>query len=192
MVFGLLKGVSLPDAFTPQVINGLRSLTGGIGARGIARIRVTSTSAPDFEFNSDLRRALREVSLSLVESEATVVGRLQMGDFSPASLLCRIDTYAGSIQCGFGAEIRDRVLDCMDQLVMAHGVAEMQPDESTIRVLRIADISPISSPSARTLKDLAAEQHVAPLASVDELAGGEIDGLDDFLAAISSVRGDGQ
>ncbi|MET7911542.1 hypothetical protein ABZS98_25380 [Streptomyces avermitilis] len=191
-VKALEQGRSLPDSFTPQVVNGLRSLTGGIGARGITRIRVTSTSAPEFEFNNGLRRALREVSLSLVESEATVVGRLQMGDFSPASLLCRVDTYAGSIQCGFGAEIRDRVLDCMDQLVMAHGVAEMQPDGSTIRVLRIADISPIGSSSSRSLNDLAAEQHVAPLASVDELSGGDIDGLDDFLAAISSVRGDDQ
>lgn len=191
-VKALEQGGPLPEAFTPQVVNGLRSLTGGIGARGITRIRVASTSAPDFEFNSGLRKALREVSLSLVESEATVVGRLQMGDFSPASLLCRIDTYAGSIQCGFGAEIRDRVLDCMDQLVMAHGIAEMQPDGSTIRVLRISDINPIGSPSSRSLDDLTREQRITPLASVDELSGGDIDGIDDFLAAISSVRGDEQ
>ncbi|WP_221348434.1 hypothetical protein [Streptomyces beigongshangae] len=189
-VKALEQGEPLPEAFTPQVINGLRSLTGGIGAKGITRIRVASTGAPEFEFNSGLRKALRAVSLSLVESEATVVGRLQMGDFSPASLLCRIDTYAGSIQCGFGSEIRDRVLDCMDQLVMAHGIAEMQPDGSTIRVLRILDIGPIDSPSSRSLDDLAREQHVAPLASVDELSGGDIDGINDFLAAISSVRGD--
>ncbi|MFE2128071.1 hypothetical protein [Streptomyces amritsarensis] len=183
------QGGSVPHEFTPQVINGLRSLTGGIGSRGITRIRVTSSSAPEFEFNAELRSALREIELSLVESEATVVGRLQMGDFSPASLLCRIDTYAGSIQCAFGAEIRDKVLDCMDQLVMAHGIAEMQPDESTIRMLRISEIDSISSRPAKSLTQLASEQQISPVDSVDAFATAPADGVEDFLAAIASARG---
>ncbi|PYC80497.1 hypothetical protein C7C46_12400 [Streptomyces tateyamensis] len=120
-----------------------------------------------------------------------MVGRLQMGDFSPASLLCRIDTYAGSIQCGFGAELRDTVLDCMDELVMAHGVAELQPDESTIRVLRISEISPVGHPTTPSLDRLAAEQMVAPVDSISDLSIEPIDDFDSFLAAISSAREDG-
>ncbi|MFK0234235.1 hypothetical protein [Streptomyces vinaceus] len=182
-------GHAIPREFTPQVINGLRSLTGGIGARGITRIRVTSSTTSEFEFNAELRTALREIELSLVESEATVVGRLQMGDFSPASLLCRIDTFAGSIQCAFGSEIRDRVLDCMDQLVTATGVAEMQPDGSTIRMLRVSEIEPIASATSRTLAQLTAEQAVHPLKSIDNLATIPLEEAEEFLAAIASARG---
>ncbi|MGK5446049.1 hypothetical protein [Streptomyces radiopugnans] len=47
-------------------------------------------------------------------------------------------------------------------------------------------------PPLRTLDDLAAEQGVAPLTSVRELAAGDIDGAEDLLAAISEIRGDGR
>jgi len=94
-----------------------------------------------------------------VEEAATAVGRLDMGGFSPASLRCRIDTYAGSVLCGFDSDLRGAVLD-------------------------IVDLHQVASAAARSLDSLAREQGVRPIESASELRGEPIDDFDEFLAAI--------
>ncbi|MET9290623.1 hypothetical protein [Streptomyces sp. NPDC003077] len=69
----------------------------------------------------------------------------------------------------------------------------MNSHESATGASRNADIDPVSFfEPARSLDELAVEQGVAPLVSLDELVGRGIDDFDDFLAAIASLRGDGQ
>ena len=141
--------------------------------------------------DSVFRDRLRNVSTLGPETEATVAGRLQMGDFSPAALRCRIDTFAGSVLADFGDELRDSVLDAMDQMVMATGTAEMQPDGSTVRVLHLSALERLPSARMSPLATLQREQRVAPVRDIAELRGNTEEGDDFglFMKAISSARG---
>lgn len=79
-------------------------------------------------------------------------------------------------------------MDAMDGMVMARGAAQIQPDGATIRVLHITDLPGIRTAQSRTLAELAEEQHVEPLASIEDLGGDPIDDIEDFLAAIAQAR----
>jgi hypothetical protein len=181
------NGGRLPGYFTPPVVNGLRQLAGGISSGGVTRIELTRRGG-GFVVDSVFREALRNAPAQAAEEEATVVGRLHMGDFSPATLRCRIDTYAGSILADFDSDLRDAVLDAMDQLVMAHGRAELQPDGATIRVMHLETLESLASAPMSPLATLARQQGVAPVSSVEDLRGTVVDDFDAFLEAISSVR----
>ncbi len=89
--------------------------------------------------------------------------------------------------------MRDGVLDAMDQLVMATGTAELQPDGSTVRVLHLSAIC--SHPEARIspLPTLKRQQGTAPVSDIEELLGPETDeDFASFVEAIESARrGDG-
>jgi hypothetical protein len=107
------QGGRLPPYFTPQVVTGLRELAGGINVGNLTRISFVRPGGQAFVIDSVFRDRLRNVSTLGPETEATVVGRLQMGDFSPAALRCRIDTFAGSVLGDFGDELKDSVLEIL-------------------------------------------------------------------------------
>jgi hypothetical protein len=178
-----------PQHFSAHVINGLRSLTGGIGSSNVTRIDLVDKGEIRFSIDHELQQALRSITFEAVEESATVVGRLHMGDFSPASLRCRIDTYAGSVLCDFDSDLRDAVLDAMDEVVMAQGRAELDPNGARIHILHITDLQQVASARARSLDVLAQEQHVRPLTSASDLRGESVDDFAVFLAAVESARG---
>jgi hypothetical protein len=188
------SGEHLPPYFTPQVVSGLRELAGGINVGNLTRISFGRPGGQPFVIDSVFRDRLRNVSTLGPETEATVVGRLQMGDFSPAALRCRIDTFAGSVLADFGDELRDSVLDAMDQMVMATGTAELQPDGSTVRVLHLSALERLPSARMSPLATLQREQQVAPIRDIAELRGSTEEGDDFglFMEAISSARGGDQ
>jgi hypothetical protein len=189
-VAGIRSGEHLPPYFTPQVVSGLRELAGGINVSNLTRISFGRPGGRSFVIDSVFRDRLRKVSTPGPETEATVVGRLQMGDFSPAALRCRIDTFAGSVLADFDADLRDSVLDAMDQLVMATGTAELQPDGSTVRVLHLSAVEVLPSARMSPLATLQRQQNVAPVLDIAELRGSGADDEDfgPFMEAISSVR----
>jgi hypothetical protein len=80
-VAGIRAG-NLPSHFTPQVVNGLRELAGGITVGNLTSITFGYSGHARFTIDSVFRERIREISPSTAEREATVVGRLQMGDFS--------------------------------------------------------------------------------------------------------------
>ncbi|MFC4106305.1 hypothetical protein ACFOX0_10200 [Micromonospora zhanjiangensis] len=180
----------LPPYFGPQVLNQLRSLTGGISARNVTRVELWQKDRARFVIDEALQRAVRRTSFEKIAQESTVVGRLHMGDFSPATLRCRIDTYAGSILCDFDSDLRDAVLDAMDEVVMAEGVAELEPNGATIHILHLSSLRRIDSVTPKSLADLARAQGVGPVRSIDELRGLPVGEMDDFLAALRSARGE--
>ena len=188
------NGGHLPPYFTPQVVTGLRELAGGINVGNLTRISFGRAGRPAFVIDSVFRDRLRSLSTAGPQEETTVVGRLQMGDFSPAALRCRIDTYAGSALADFGDELKDAVLDAMDQMVMATGTAELQPDGSTVRVLHLSALERLPSARMSPLATLQREQQVAPVRDIAELRGNAEEGDDfgSFMEAISSARGGDQ
>jgi hypothetical protein len=183
----LREGGRLPSYFTPPVINGLRQLAGGIAPGSVTKIEL-HRSGGGFTIDAVFRDALRRSLTQTTEEDATIVGRLHMGDFSPATLRCRIDTYAGSILADFDGELRDAVLDAMDQLVMATGKAEFQPDGTTVRVLHLRGLERLASAPMSPLATLARQQGVEPISDINELRGAPVDDFDAFLEAIASAR----
>lgn len=184
------RGGRLPPYFTPQVVTGLRELAGGINVRNLTRISFVRPGGREFVIDSVFRDRLLSVSTLGPETEATVVGRLQMGDFSPAALRCRIDTFADSVLGDFGDELKDPVLDAMDQMVMATGTAELQPDGSTVRVLHLSALERLPSARMLPLATLQRQQGVSPVNDIAELRGSADDDDDfgPFMEAIASAR----
>lgn len=176
----------MPDYFTMPLINGLRDLAGGIGPGRLRRIELVCGGNVVMSIDEGFQRAVRALDLERGTEPATVVGRLHMGDFSPASLRCRIDTYAGSILCDFDVDLKDVVLDAMDEMVMAAGEAQLQPDGSTIRTLHLGSLQTLPTATSTTLGELAVAQGIGPIESVDELTGDPIpdEEYDAFLAAL--------
>jgi hypothetical protein len=175
-ITAIRKGDHPPSYFTPQVVSGLRELAGGINVGNLTRISFGRPGGQAFVIDSVFRDRLRNVSTLGPQTEATVVGRLQMGDFSPAALRCRIDTFAGSVLADFGDELRGSVLDAMDQMVMATGIAEMQPDGSTVRVLHLSALERLPSARMLPLATLQRQQGVSPVSDISELQGSAEDG----------------
>lgn len=181
-----------PQYFTPRLVNSLRTLTGAIGDRNVTRVELRQGDRVRLVVDEALQVAVRRVTFEPVAQESTIVGRLHMGDFSPATLRCRIDTYAGSISCDFESDLRDAVLDAMDQMVMAEGRAELEPNGRTIRILHLAALRRLEGARPKSLDDLAREQGVRPISSVDELGGAPAEGMEEFLAALRTARGEGE
>jgi hypothetical protein len=188
-VAGIRSGRHIPVYFTPQVINGLRELAGGITSGNLTSITFSYSGGDRFVIDSVFRDRIRAMSPSATEGEATVVGRLQMGDFSPAALRCRIDTFAGSVLADFDADLRDTVLDAMDQVVMATGIGELQPDGSTVRLLHLSSLQSLPSAKMSPLVTLGRQQGVGPIGDIEELQGRDSDDFGPFLDALNSARG---
>lgn len=178
----------LPQHFDLPIVNGLVTLCGGISKRNVNRIEFLSDDHLHFVLDSEMRASLKRAQKMSSQQEITVVGRLHMGDFDPMSLRCRIDTHAGSISCDLDDELKEAVFDLLDELVMASGVAELQPDALTVRVLHLGEISRIETARSRSLDSLAEEQRVQPLDSVGQLRGEDIEDFDYFLQIIQSAR----
>ena len=178
----------LPLHFTASVVNGLIMLCGGIGDGNIHRIEFTSGGSHWFTLDSARRASLRAAQKISLQEEITVVGRLHMGDFDPMSLRCRIDTHSGSVSCDLDDDMKDTVLDYLDELVIATGVAELQADGVAVRVLHLTELTKIEAARFQTLDDLAAEQGIQPLANLASLHGEPIDDFDEFLRNIRSAR----
>jgi len=179
----------LGSHFTPLVLNGLATLCGGIGGKGLTRIEFTTDDVTHFVLTKQTQVSLRQIQKQSVETQTTIVGRLHMGDFEPLSLKCRIDTSVGSVWCDFDIDLKNDVFDQLDQLVMATGSAELQSD-GTVRVLHLVELTPIETSRTSSLEELAAEQGVRSLQDVGELRGAPVDDFEVFLDALRVARGD--
>ncbi|MFE7200689.1 hypothetical protein ACFU8R_10485 [Pseudonocardia alni] len=177
-----------PPHFNPSVVSGLITMCGGISARNITEISFESGSRLRFKLNAESRASLRKVQKSGPQEQLTIVGRLHMGDFDPLSLRCRIDTHSGSINCDLDDDLRDTVLDLLDSLVIASGVADLHPDGVTVRILHLTDIEEIETSSPSSLDELARQQAVGPVDNFESMRGEPIDDFDDFMAIIRSAR----
>lgn len=178
----------VPPHFTPTVINGLVTLCGGISRRNITRIEFGHGERVYFAIDADTQRTLKSVQKSTSQQEINVVGRLHMGDFDPLGLRCRIDTHAGSISCDFDDDLKESVINLLDALVLAAGVAELQADGTTVRVLHLTELSPVETAATKSLDQLAREQNIAPISDVSQLRGEDIEDFDTFLEIVKSAR----
>ncbi|MGI9003626.1 MAG: hypothetical protein ACR2GH_18565 [Pseudonocardia sp.] len=178
----------LPPHFNTAVINGILTMCGGISQRNISEISFSAEGQTYFTLNAGMRAVLRAAQRRGSQQELTIIGRLHMGDFDPLSLRCRIDTHSGSVSCDLDDELRDDVLDLIDTLVIASGVAEMQADGSTVRVLHLSDIEELETSTSGSLDGLAHQQGILPVASIETLRGKPVDDFEAFMEIVRSAR----
>lgn len=138
----------------------------------LSRIEFFSEERDYFALDADVRHVLRQARKNSSQQELTIVGRLHMGDFDPLGLRCRIDTHSGSASCDLDDELRERVLDLIDSLVIAGGIAEMQPDGVTVRVLHLFEIEGVETSTTSSLDEIARQQGVPSLVDISQLRGG--------------------
>jgi len=178
----------MPQHFTPTVVNGLVTLCGGISRQNITAIEFIGGDHKFFTADAELQHSLKRLQKATFTQEITIVGRLHMGDFDPLGLRCRIDTHSGSIQCDFDDELKEVVIGLFDELVMATGVAELQSDGVSVRVLHLDSMSLVQTANAKSLDELAQEQDVHAVGSITELRGENVDDFDNFMMIVRSAR----
>lgn len=165
----LARGDKAPSEFTPQVLDGLIRLSGGISSRSIRTLELSQKGRDPVVIDQDFREHVRRLRRHHRHEIATVTGRLHEGDFDPLALRCRIDTLDATIPCSFGQELRDLVLGAMDSMVVCTGIAEYQPD-GRIRAIELDELTVIDEAQRRTIDQLAQEQGTAPVTDIAEFA----------------------
>lgn len=184
---------SLPESFSETVLDGLLRMCGGIADTAVSVVDVHLNEKPLLHIDKGFREAVRGMRTTRHYDSATIVGRLQMGDFAPSTLRCRIDTWDASIVCDFDEPLRDKVLSAMDSMVIAAGIAEFSLGGGNIRALELTELTVVPEDSRKSFQQLAAEQGVEPVADVAEFGLGEPvddDDFEHFLRAALSARGE--
>jgi hypothetical protein len=195
-VSAVREGAAVPEGFSTPVLDGLIRLAGGLGDGFITEIVISRNGGPLMTINSELRRALRQARREVRHDETTVVGLLQMGDFAPSALRCRIDTIDISVLCTFDESLSETVLACLNTMVVASGTGEFLPG-GTLRSLDLTELTTISRSPTTTLDDLRREQGVSAWDDASaEHAFGLSDTIEDddfsaFLIGALSSRGEG-
>jgi hypothetical protein len=178
---------STPTGFDHAVITGLVELAGGVGD-GVSEIVIEGSNLPRLVVDGVVKRAARAARRRYVSEVRRLIGRLEMGDFAPSALRCRIDAVDGSYLCDFDATLRDQVLAAMDRVVQVEGAAETLPESGRIRVLHLERIEIIDEQRDVDIDELIRQQGVTPIEGADQLAGARIDDFDEFLVALRSLR----
>lgn len=159
----------VPKEFTPQVLDGLIRLSGGLSKQTVHYLEFSLPSGENVVVDQEFRDQARRLRRQRRHDMVTIVGRLHEGDFDPLALRCRVDTVDATVSCSFAQDMRGTVLDAMDSMVIASGVAEMQPD-GRVRALDLDDLTVIDEAQRRSIDQLAEEQGVQPVNDIDEFA----------------------
>lgn len=178
---------AMPSGFDRGVIHGVVSLGAGIG-HGVTAVSFARPGERPVVLDEGLRDRARRIEQRFDSESVSVTGRLHMGDFAPDHLRCRIDTTDGPIACVFDQRMRDRVLDMMDRLVVAEGMAEYWPREASPRHLELTRLLPIEEAAEPVLEDLVDDQQVQRLGRLEDLAAPDGDQLDGFVELMTSLR----
>ncbi|MCP2164544.1 hypothetical protein [Goodfellowiella coeruleoviolacea] len=184
------RAESLPPEFTLQVLDGLIRFTGGLSPRTIEYFDLDWRDTVSLRLDRGFREHARWLRRQRRRDLVTVVGRLHEGDFDPLALRCRVDTLDASVPCSFTEDMREPVLAAMDAMVVASGVAELQPD-GRVRSLALDDITVVDESQRHTVGQLAHAQGVEPVRVISEFATfPEIDDEDfkRFVADAMSAR----
>jgi hypothetical protein len=167
-------------------------MSGGVAEDSVAVVDFRLNDEPLLHVDKAFREAVRSIRTSRHYDEATIVGRLQMGDFAPSTLRCRIDTLDASIVCDFDESLRDQVLGAMDSMVIATGIAEFSLG-GVLRALELEEVTVVPESGRKSFTELAAEQGVGPVVNITDFGlteAVEDDDFDRFLKAALSARGE--
>lgn len=179
----------LRPEFSPQVLDGLLQLAGGIGPSAVDHLEF-SYGSRNVRVDAAWRDHVRHLRKQRTQDVLSIIGRLHEGDFDPLNLRCRIDTVEATIQCSFTRDMRERVLAAMDAMVAASGIAEFDAG-GRIRSLDIDDLTILDEAQRQSISELADEQGIAPVRDITDFATmtdlGDSD-FDEFMTNVLSAR----
>lgn len=202
---------ALPEGYDAGVLMAWRD-AGTLFNRGIEQIEFTLNHRPKPVVTGFTPTGFGRIQERIKGPQTnirTIEGRLLMADFKEHGTRCRVHPPIGNpVLCLFDEEQKEEVLEDILQYVRVIGEATEDPATGKIGSIKIHDIErledradeavellPQGTPIGRdfwespTLDELAASQHVQPMANVRALFGtwpGEAD--DDFEASVDELR----
>ena len=186
------------------VLQALYSLGAVAESKRITEIEWISPKAGERKrVAAPVNRRMRERVAATISSprkvQRQIDGVLDMADFKPNDLKCRIDPAIGaSVICTFDERDATQVQLLMRQPVRVIGEAVIAPYTDRVETLHIHNIERLPSLSLgkgnffaeSSLSELAASQKVKPLKDISTLASGfpPDEDIDEFLEEIYSAR----
>jgi hypothetical protein len=192
------------EPIDPGLLLSLYGLSGLVEQKGIHGIRWTTPQCNGFKPTSvPITKRIREKTAARLSRPQKVTvqvdGILDMADFKPEELKCRIDPPIGTaITCVFHQERANEIYQLLRKPVRASGEATLKPYTDRIELIRIDSIIPLPSLhlgednffSNPTIGQLAAMQKVKVLKDLSTLAGGipNEEDVDELLEEIYAAR----
>jgi hypothetical protein len=186
------------------VLQGLYELGAVTENKRVSEIEWISPKAGDLKriaapVNRTVRERVAERMSSPKRVQMQIDGILDMADFKPTDLKCRIDPAIGSsVVCTFDEREINQVQSLLRKPVRAVGMAVIAPYTNRIESFHIQKIERLPSLSLgegnffaeSSISELAAKQKVKPLKDVSVLCGGfpDDENIDTFLEDIYNAR----
>lgn len=188
----------------PGLLLSLYGLSGLVEQKGITGIRWITPQSNGYKPASvRITKLVHDKTAEHLSRPQKIVlqvdGILDMADFKPGDLKCRIDPPIGiSIMCIFDREREGQILQLLTKPVRAKGVATLKPYTDRIDSIHIDEISPLPSLhlgegnffANASIGELAAVQKVKPLSDISVLAGGipDDEDVDRLIEGIYAAR----
>ncbi len=192
------------ESIDPGLLLSLYGFSGLVEHKGIAGIRwITPQCNGGKPASVAITKTVREKAAQRLSRPQKIVvqvdGILDMADFKPGDLKCRIDPPVGvSIMCVFDRERENQILRLLTKPVRAKGEATLKPYTDRIDSIHIDEISPLPSlhlgegnfSANPSLEELATVQKVKPLSDMSVLAGGipDDEDVDKLIEGIYAAR----
>jgi len=186
------------------VLQGIYEFGGIVEGRRITEIEWISPKGGSHKrIAAKVNKVVRERVAARLSSPrkqtAQIDGMLDMADFKPNDLKCRIDPAIGaSVLCTFEERDASRVQSLMREPIRVIGEGTFQPYTQRLESLHIRTIERLPSLSLgegnyyseSSFSDLAARQKIKPAKSATELSGGfpGDENIDQFLEEIYKAR----
>ena len=192
------------EPMDPGLLLSLYSLGGLVENKGIQSIRwMTPQSNGTKPMSVPITKNVREKTAARLSRpqklSVKVDGILDMADFKPEELKCRIDPPIGvAISCVFDPNLANEIYQLMRKPVRASGVATLKPYTDRIEQIHIDAIAPLPSLhlgegnffANPSIEELATMQKVNALKDISVLAGGipDDEDIDELIGEIYAAR----
>ncbi len=189
----------------PGVLQAIYRLVGVTTQKRVTAIELIAPKAGDRKriaapVNQRVKERIAACLSSPAKSIREIDGILDMADFKPNDLKCRVDPAIGaSVFCTFDERDAAKIQRLIRQPVRVVGEATIAPNSNRIDSMHIHSIERLPSLSIgkdnfyaeSSLSELASLQKVKPIRDMSTLAGGfpEDEDIDGFLDEIYSARG---
>jgi hypothetical protein len=198
------NGHGIASEVDAGVLHALYSLGGVVENKRVSEIEWVSPKAGERKkivapVNQRMRERVAATISSPRKAQRQIDGVLDMADFKPDDLRCRIDPAIGaSVTCTFDERDATRIQSLMRLPVRATGEATIAPYTDRIESFHIEKIERLPSLSLgegnffaeSSLTELAAKQKTKPLKDIANFASGfpPDEDIDEFLEEIYSAR----
>lgn len=205
-VAGTIRSLSKgkAESIDPGLLLSLYGFSGLVEQKGITGMRWITPQCNGYKPASvKITKTVHDRAAQRLSRPQKVIvqidGILDMADFKPGDLKCRIDPPIGtSIMCFFERDREGQILQLLTKPVRARGMATLKPYTDRIDSIHIDEITPLPSLhlgegnffANPSIVELASVQKVKPLDDISVLAGGipDDEDVDELIDRIYAAR----